>query len=349
MCHPPAEQDGVAPRRGKILSLTRMRESVSSECGSARTVRAVPCAPSMSAARTKPHRRVRKLGPTQPYLTGGLRDAFDAWLAGAVDRHTAGLAFREVRKGAQALSWLYVERRGEVDLAAHTIDGRGKRAALCTYYAPLHFLTAHHALAAVDPARLGAARRLVDLGAGTGAAGAAAARAFGVADATAIDRSGFALAEARRTYAAFGLLARTVRGRLPAALPRAEAGDLWVLGWSANEMTARDRDELLERLVRAIGFGARVVLLEPLAGAAVPWWPAWRDVLTPLGVIEHECKVPVALPEWIARLDKASGLDHRVLGARLLAGPLGPAPDRSAPSAPRSPLASGSLRGKRRS
>src|SRR5215470_17411488 len=98
----------------------------------------------MSATKSKPHQRVRKLGPTQPYLTGALRDAFDAWLAGAIERHTAGLAFREVRKGAQALSWLYVERRGEVDLAAHTIDGRGKRAALCSYYAPLHFLTAHH-------------------------------------------------------------------------------------------------------------------------------------------------------------------------------------------------------------
>jgi len=30
----------------------------------------------------------------------------------------------------------------------------------------------------------------------------------------------------------------------------------------------------------------------------------------------------VALPEWIARLDKASGLDHRVLGTRLMIGPL---------------------------
>ncbi len=280
----------------------------------------------MAATRSKPHRRVRKLGPTQPYLTGGLRDAFDAWLAGAIDRHTADLAFREVRKGVQALSWLYVERRGEVDLAVHTIDGRGKRAALCSYYAPLHFLTTHHALAAVDLDRLGGARRLFDLGAGTGASGAAVARALGVTDATAIDRSGFALAEARRSYAAFGLLARTLRGRLPTVLPRAEAGDVWVLGWSANELAAPERDALLERLVRAIGFGARVVLLEPLAGAVVPWWPAWRNALSPLGVDEIECKVPVALPEWIARLDKASGLDHRVLGARLLAGPLVPTP-----------------------
>jgi hypothetical protein len=31
--------------------------------------------------------------------------------------------------------------------------------------------------------------------------------------------------------------------------------------------------------------------------------------------------VRLVLPEWIARLDRATGLDHRVLGARVLAGP----------------------------
>jgi SAM-dependent methyltransferase len=276
----------------------------------------------VTAPRSKPHRRVRKLGPTKPYLVGPLRDAFDAWLEAAVARNAVDLAFREIRKGAQALSWLYVERRAEVDLSARTIDGRGKRAALATYYAPLHFLTAHHALASVGAERLAPALRLFDLGAGTGASGAAVARALDVADVTAIDRSGFALKEARATYAAFGVLARTVRGRIPEVLPRVEAGDVWVLGWSANELGEGEREALLERIVRAIGFGGRLVLLEPLAGAAVPWWRNWRETLTPLGVEEHECKVPVALPEWLARLDKASGLDHRVLGARLLVGPV---------------------------
>jgi SAM-dependent methyltransferase len=276
----------------------------------------------MSAPRSKPHRRIRKLGPTQPYLLGPLRDAFDAWLEAATLRNGDDLAFREIRKGAQALSWLYVERRGEVDLASRTIDGRGKRAALTTYYAPLHCLTAHHALATVGAERFGATPRLFDLGAGTGASGAAIARALDAGDVTAIDRSGFALKEARATYAAFGVLARTSRGRIPDVLPRVEAGDVWVLGWSANELDAAARDALLDRIVRAIGFGGRLVLLEPLAGAAVPWWRTWRETLTPLGVEEHECKVPVALPEWIARLDKATGLDHRVLGARMMVGPL---------------------------
>jgi SAM-dependent methyltransferase len=259
-----------------------------------------------------------------------VRDAFDAWLADAVARHTAALDFREVRKGAQALSWLYVERRGEVDLAARSVDGRGKRAALATYYAPLHFLTAHHAMGRIGNARFGAIRRLFDVGCGTGASGSAVATALGCSDVTGIDRSGFALSEARLTYAAFGLLGRTRRGRVPDLLPRAETGDLWLFGWSVNEMDERTRDALLERIVRAIGFGTRILIFEPLAGSISPWWPAWRAALKPLGVADFECKAPVALPEWIARLDAASGLDHRVLGARALAGPFEPAADAGA-------------------
>lgn len=259
-----------------------------------------------------------------------MRDAFDAWLADAVARHTAALDFREVRKGAQALSWLYVERRGEVDLAARSVDGRGKRAALATYYAPLHFLTAHHAMGRIGNARFGATRRLIDVGCGTGASGSAVATALGCSDVTGIDRSGFALSESRLTYAAFGLLGRTRRGRVPDLLPRAETGDLWLFGWSVNEMDERTRDALLERIVRAIGFGTRILIFEPLAGSISPWWPAWRAALKPLGVADFECKAPVALPEWIARLDAASGLDHRVLGARALAGPFEPAADADA-------------------
>src|SRR5690606_24207189 len=143
----------------------------------------------------------------------------------------------EIRKGLQALSTLYVQKREGADLAARAIEGRGKRAAVATFYAPLHFLTAHHLLEDVGAERLGAIERVLDLGCGTGAAGAAAAATLHAAGrplprVVAVDRSGFALSEARATYAAFGLLARTVRGALPAALPALRAGDFVVLGWA---------------------------------------------------------------------------------------------------------------------
>jgi SAM-dependent methyltransferase len=278
----------------------------------------------------QPPRREPRAGRVRPYLSGPLRATFDAWLADTVARHGAELTFREIRKGVQALSQLYVQRREGVDLAARAIEGRGKRAALATCWAPLHFLTVHHVLAELGPARLGAVRRVLDLGCGTGAAGAAAAAATRPAGGDApvvlaIDRSGFALSEARATYAAFGLAARTQRGALPAAFPEARAGDLVVLGWVVNELEEGARERLLDALRAALAAGARLLLAEPLAGPVSPWWRSWADALAPFGIEEPRIKVPVALPAWIARLDRAAGLDHRVLGARVLVGPLDPA------------------------
>lgn len=148
----------------------------------------------------------RGAGAVRPYLAGALRAAFDAWLADTVRRHSRVLEFREIRRGVQAVSALYVQRREGADLAARAIEGRGKRAALATFYAPLHFLTAHHLLAGLGP--------------------------------------------------------------------------------------------------------------------ATPWWRAWADALAGCGVDEPREKLRVALPDWLARLDAAAGLDHRVLGARVLVGPL---------------------------
>ena len=279
---------------------------------------------------TPRRRRTHKQGSVaHRTLLEPLRTRFEAWLADAVQRHSRELEFREIRKGVQAVSDLYVERRPGVDLGARALEGRGKRAALATYFGPLHFLTLHHLLTAVGPARLGPVRRVLDLGCGTGAAGAATAATLAADDTTTeaprivgLDRSGFVLAEARQCYAHFGLEAQTLRGQLPAAIPEIGAGDLLVFGWSVNELGTRARGELWDTLVGALGRGARLLLLEPLAGPVSPWWRAWARGLSPLGVEEPRHKVQVVLPEWIARLDKAAALDHRTLGARVLVGPL---------------------------
>ncbi len=267
----------------------------------------------------------------QPYVQEPLRARFDAWLADAVARHSRELEFREIRKGVQAVSQLYVTRREGVDLGARALEGRGKRAALATFFGPLHFVLVHQVLRALGPARLGPLQRVLDLGCGTGAAGAAAAVTGFPRDASSsapeilgLDRSGYVLAEARQTYAHFGLAAETRRGQLPAALPAAGPGDLLVFGWSVNELPDRVRRDLRDVLTGALARGARLLLLEPLAGPASPWWRAWADDLTRFGVAEPRLKFQLELPDWIARLDKAAGLDHRTLGARVLVGPLAP-------------------------
>ncbi len=258
-----------------------------------------------------------------PRLKEAVRSAFDDWLSAATQRFEAELRFAEIRKGVQSLSSLYVERRAGADLAARAREGAGKRAALATYFAPLHFLAVHcalEALAEFEPGALGGIRRVLDLGCGTGAAGAAAATACAARpEVLGVDGSGWALGEARRTYAAFGLRARTLRSRLPGGLPRPRPGDLAVLGWCLNELREDERDRLVSRLAEArVGTGTRLLVLEPLAGAVAPWWEAVRERLGGAGVWAAVVKRGVERPARIAELDRASGLDHRVIGVRAM-------------------------------
>jgi hypothetical protein len=258
-----------------------------------------------------------------PYLEEPLRTAFDGWLAEACARCMPPLTFPEVRKGVRALSSLYVERRAGGHLASRALDGAGKRAAFSTCFAPVHFLTLHHGLRELDEGwAADGTSRVVDLGAGTGAAGAALATSLeSPPPLIALDRSGWALGEARRTYGAFGLAARTVRGALPRSLPRPRGSELWVLGWCANECDERARQELLDALEAACQNGTKVLVAEPLAESAAPWWGEWTDRLSRHGVRASITRASVELPPWLQKLDRAAGLDHSELGARLLWGP----------------------------
>lgn len=258
-------------------------------------------------------------GAAADYLKGAARSAFDRWLAEAAARFETELRFPQIRKGVQALSCLYVERRASADLSARASEGAAKRAALATYFAPLHFLATCYALDALLEAEAGAlaaVRRVVDLGCGTGATGAAVAvLCNGRPEVVGLDRSGWALGEARHTYASFGLRARTLRRRLPRGLPRPRPGDLVVLGWCLNELREGERDLLLGELA---GARARTLVLEPLAGAVAPWWQEARERLGGTGTWAAQVKRAIQRPPRIAELDRASGLDHRVIGARAL-------------------------------
>ncbi len=158
----------------------------------------------------------------------------EEWLADLERRHLAELSFPEVRKGLQALSSLYVERRGRIGTGA-AFDGAGKRAAFALFFGPLHFLVVREIVDA-----LGAAApplsRVLDLGCGTGPAGAAwALAAGGSPEVSGIERSGWAAQEARETFRALGLRGRAAAGELlRERLPGSGAGI--VLGWTVNEL-----------------------------------------------------------------------------------------------------------------
>ena len=225
-------------------------------------------------------------------------------------------------RALRALSSTYVERRGRLGEGA-ALSGAGKRAAFALFYGPLHYLLIREIVRALPGAMsamsaMAAVPTLVDLGCGTGAAGAAWAGAYASPPRIlGIDRHPWALTEAAWTYRTLGLDARTRQADAAAApLPKPPA--LVLAAFAMNELPDASREALLERLiVRAVG-GDRVLIVEPLAGFVARWWGRWRNTVVAAGGRADEWRVRVELPPIVAKLDRAAGLNHRELTGRSL-------------------------------
>jgi hypothetical protein len=253
-------------------------------------------------------------GPDQPESAGG--DAAAAWFDALEARHLADLRPAEVARALRALSSAYVERRDRLARGA-ALDGAGKRAAFALFYGPLHFLVVRSVVRALG-AGVAPLDLVADLGCGTGVAGAAWAldcrprpRLLG------IERHPWAADEARWTCRALGIDADIrcgdlARVRVP---PRASAV---VAAYTANELAEDVRAALLRELLAAHARGTRVLVVEPIAKSAAPWWPGWASAVRAAGGREDEWRFPADLPAITGRLGRAAGLDPRELTARSL-------------------------------
>jgi hypothetical protein len=243
-------------------------------------------------------------------------DRFAAWIAALEARHLASLTFPEVSRALRALSATYVERRQKLGEGA-ALAGAGKRAAFALFYGPLHYLLTREIVRELDAAVPGPSL-LVDLGCGTGAAGAAWASGFASAPRVfGVDRNAWALDEAAWTYGAFGLSARTRRADAAGAVLPDRRGCI-LAAFILNELPAESRDRLRLRLIESAAEGSRVLIVEPLAGFVARWWPEWRDVILAAGGRADEWRFRVELPPVVAKLDRAAGLNHRELTGRSL-------------------------------
>lgn len=227
----------------------------------------------------------------------------------------ADLTFPQLSSGLRALSSTYVERRQRLGEGA-ALNGAGKRAAFALFYGPLHFLTVRAIVQALPGPH--ETPTVVDLGCGTGAAGAAWASAFDHAPRiVGIDRHPWALGEAARTYRAFGLTARTVKGDIASvALPKGPASI--VAAFALNELTDASRDALMPALLERVAGGDRLLVVEPVAGFVARWWDRWRAPIEQMGGRADEWRFRIELPAIVAKLDRAAKLDHRELTARSL-------------------------------
>ncbi len=239
---------------------------------------------------------------------------FDDWMNDLEARHLADLTFPEVSRSLRALSSTYVERRGRLAEGA-ALSGAGKRAAFALFYGPLHFLMVDH-IARALPSASTRACTIVDLGCGTGAAGAAWSAASGRPDVVVgVDRNQWALTEAASTYRHFGLRSRMRRDDA-AVTPLPASPASFLAAFTLNEIPDESRLALLQRLLDRGAAGDRVLIVEPIARGIAPWWTEWARRFEKAGARVDEWRARAELPPLVAKLDRAAGLDHRELKAR---------------------------------
>jgi hypothetical protein len=249
----------------------------------------------------------------------------DEWIAALIERHTASLTRPEFLKSIRALSARYVERRSALDERS-ALDSAGKRSAFAAFYAPLHFLTmreivrelgvgSHTPVKTIDT--------IVDLGCGTGVAGAALALAYAKAPRIeGVDLHPWAVDEARGTWRTLGLSGSARRGPLEQRLSAlaASRGALdttaIVCGWSLNELPHQKRTLAIDALLGLPSRGAAVLIVEPIARRLVPWWDGFAMRAVAAGGRSDEWRFPLALPPALADLDEAAGFDREALSAR---------------------------------
>jgi hypothetical protein len=242
-------------------------------------------------------------------------DPFVHWIQALDARHLDSLSFSEVRRAVQALSSLYVERRGRIDTGA-AFTGAGKRAAFAMYFGPLHFLLVREIVRALE-AEVPKRASILDLGCGTGVAGAAWAlecdrkpRVVGA------ERNPWALEECKWTYQQLRVqgTARSAdlnRLRIPAAAAV-------IAAFTMNELDPVSRDRFRRNFIKVARTGVPVLIVEPIARRLATWWTEWAEEWKPAGGRSDEWRFRIELPELVSRMDKAAGLDHRELTGRSL-------------------------------
>jgi methylase of polypeptide subunit release factors len=243
-------------------------------------------------------------------------DIFADWLTALEARHLADLRVPEVTRALRALSSAYVERRHKV-ASGSTLDSAGKRAAFALFYAPLHFLATQLVVRALDAASPSPSL-IVDVGCGTGAAGAAWALEAGATPRiTGIDRHRWAVDEARWTYRQLALRGQARVGDL-SKLPRLENGQAIVAAYVLNELPDAMRVKTESYLLASAADGARVLVIEPIARGVTPWWEATASRVRAAGGRADEWRFAIDLPPLLRLFDRAAGLNHRELKLRTL-------------------------------
>jgi SAM-dependent methyltransferase len=251
------------------------------------------------------------------------RDRVETWLEALEARHLANLTRPELTRAVRALSSCYVERRERL-ASGGPLDSAGKRAAFALFYGALHFLTIDRIVRALDgePRSSRVRSTVLDIGCGTGVAGAAVSIAMGSdARVAGFDRNPWAVEEANWTYRQLAVAGRARTADAQRSTVRVPRDTTIVLGYVVNELPEPAKADVLAQVETAVQQGAGLILIEPIARRGREWWPAWQARLAPMGGIEREWRFQADLPALVRSIARGAGLDLRELTARTLTVP----------------------------
>jgi hypothetical protein len=242
-------------------------------------------------------------------------DPFLSWFEALERRHLSTLTFSEVRRSVQALSSLYVERRAGLK-AGSALSGAGKRAAFALFFSPLHFLLIREIVRSLK-ALIPRGVAILDLGCGTGVAGAAwALETKPVRGVIGVDVNPWVLEECSWTYRQLGIDGTTKKADVGRFRLPAEAAV--IAAFTINEVEPGQRTHFLTAFLKRHQAGAPVLIVEPIARKLTAWWDEWAEPITAAGGRQDEWRFRATLPERLALMDRAAGLDHRELTGRSL-------------------------------
>lgn len=240
----------------------------------------------------------------------------DAWYDALQKRHLKSLTFQEVRRAVQALSKIYVQNRHRLSEGA-VLSGAGKRAAFALFYGPIHLLFLRQLIEAlhIEPNSI---RNVLDFGCGTGIGGAAWALATDSSPRiNGVDLNSWATSEAQWTYRFFGLNCKTTKGDATHALGK-KSWDVMIAAYAINELPEEVRNQALSQVLKRADEGKGILIIEPIAKKQIPYWKRWSQEFEKRGGRSDEWGFELPMPEQLALLDKASGLNHRRMKGRSL-------------------------------
>ena len=131
-----------------------------------------------------------------------------------------------------------------------------------------------------------------------------------------IDSQAWAVDESKWAYRTLGLRGIARKASVDTLIIPEKAG--FVAAFTINELDKETRQRLLEKLLQAAACGSSLLIVEPIARRLTEWWDEWARCFKDAGGFADEWRFRVDLPEKLALMDRAAGLNHHELTGRSL-------------------------------